>query len=195
MTYTRPAILALIIANLVPLLGVFAYGWNLYTLVMVYWSENILIGVFTLVKMAFVKKVGPVGKTKLYKTLLFCAVYGTFVVIHGSILSQLVFRSADRAFNFGIVFVLCILAFLLSHAVSMTTNFLMKRENEKISAFDLMFLPFVRVAPMHLVLLLAAIVVLAMVEGPGWRLSLFVLLKVFLDLASHFAEHTAMARR
>lgn len=194
MAYSRAAITALIAANLIPLAGVFASDWNLYTLVMLYWSENIVIGAYTVTKMALAKRVGPVGKTKLYKTLLFAASYGTFVVLHGSVLSRLVFGSADREFMFGIAFAAAFAGFVASHGVSLGTSFYRGREHEKLSAFDLMFLPYPRVAPTHIVLIVAAIILLRLDE-PRWMLAALVLLKILLDALFHVAEHSAVAKR
>ena len=38
------AIALLIVANLVPLVGVLCFGWDLTTLVALYWAENGVVG-------------------------------------------------------------------------------------------------------------------------------------------------------
>lgn len=43
----------LIAANLVPLLGVLLLGWSTFSIVFIYWCENVLIGVLNLLKMLF----------------------------------------------------------------------------------------------------------------------------------------------
>lgn len=40
----------LIIANLIPLVGVIFFGWNLFSILIAYWLENIVIGIFTVFK-------------------------------------------------------------------------------------------------------------------------------------------------
>lgn len=43
----------LIAANVLPLLGVLLLGWDTFALVMIYWCENVILGVINVLKMAF----------------------------------------------------------------------------------------------------------------------------------------------
>ena len=45
------AVAALIVANLVPLVGVLWFGWNVWTILIIYWLENGVVGVFNVLKM------------------------------------------------------------------------------------------------------------------------------------------------
>jgi 4-hydroxybenzoyl-CoA reductase subunit beta len=45
--------LALIAANLVPLAGVFLFGWEVFPLLLLFWFENVIIGFFNALKMLF----------------------------------------------------------------------------------------------------------------------------------------------
>jgi hypothetical protein len=49
---------ALIGANLVPLAGVLLFGWDLFSVMLVYWLENGVIGAFNVIKIAMAR--GPV---------------------------------------------------------------------------------------------------------------------------------------
>ena len=45
------AVVALIVANPVPLVGVLFLGWNVWMILIVYWLENGIVGVFNVLKM------------------------------------------------------------------------------------------------------------------------------------------------
>ena len=45
------ALVALIVANAIPLFGVLFLGWNVWTILIVYWLENGIVGVFNVLKM------------------------------------------------------------------------------------------------------------------------------------------------
>lgn len=47
----RASTLVLVLANLVPLIGVFALGWSAFNVVALYWMENLIIGLITILKM------------------------------------------------------------------------------------------------------------------------------------------------
>ncbi|MGA9779521.1 MAG: DUF6498-containing protein [Verrucomicrobiia bacterium] len=44
--WLRSAVIALVLANLVPVAGVFLFGWEIFPLMFLFWSENVIIGVF-----------------------------------------------------------------------------------------------------------------------------------------------------
>ena len=45
------AVVALVVANAIPLVGVLFFGWNVWTILIVYWLENGIVGVFNVLKM------------------------------------------------------------------------------------------------------------------------------------------------
>jgi uncharacterized membrane protein YphA (DoxX/SURF4 family) len=47
-----PSVIVLVVANLFPLYGVLYLGWDLYTLMVLYWMETGIIGVFAILEMA-----------------------------------------------------------------------------------------------------------------------------------------------
>jgi len=52
-----PAILALIVMNMIPLVGVLKFGWDAGTIVFLYWLENVVIGLLNIPKMPVVASV------------------------------------------------------------------------------------------------------------------------------------------
>ncbi len=98
------AAVTLVVANLIPLVGLFFLDWTLYTLAMLYWWECAFIGIWTVAKMGCASRVGPVGKTKAYKILLFLAHYCTAWVFYGAFLSTILFPEATRSLSRDVLF-------------------------------------------------------------------------------------------
>ncbi len=79
-------VVAAIALNLIPLIGVTFWGWSAFALIFLYWLENVVIGVRTLLSMAIsglvAREMNPFG------VLFFCAFftihYGIFCFGHGS---------------------------------------------------------------------------------------------------------------
>ena len=47
----KPSVIALIAANVSPLVGVLFLGWSVFAIMAVYWSENVIIGAINVLKM------------------------------------------------------------------------------------------------------------------------------------------------
>jgi hypothetical protein len=48
----RAALVLLVLVNLPPLAGVLAFHWDVAALVVLYWSKNLVIGLYNILKMA-----------------------------------------------------------------------------------------------------------------------------------------------
>jgi hypothetical protein len=49
--FSRPSVVALLAANVVPLLGALFLGWSTFAIVVLYWAENVIIGAINVLKM------------------------------------------------------------------------------------------------------------------------------------------------
>lgn len=49
----RPSSLVLILSNLIPLAGVFLFQWDILAILLLYWTESVIIGVLNVFKMIF----------------------------------------------------------------------------------------------------------------------------------------------
>jgi hypothetical protein len=67
----KPAlsIQALTVANLVPLFGVVFLGWDAAAIVLLYWIENLIIGLFNVLRMILVKVESPSKSEIIYDPL------------------------------------------------------------------------------------------------------------------------------
>ncbi|GAB5406926.1 MAG: hypothetical protein Aurels2KO_51570 [Aureliella sp.] len=102
----------LIASNFLPLFGVFAFGWQVFDIVLLYWIENVIIGAFNLVKIATCmpqpekdggkSNVPPAGAIvsgdqaiKLFLMPFFTFHYGLFCTVHGIFIVSLLGDELD----------------------------------------------------------------------------------------------------
>ena len=77
-------ILALLIANAIPLLGVLFLGWDAFAIVLLYWAENLVIGFYNVLKIAFARVERPSQHLgKFFFIPFFILHFGGFTAVHG----------------------------------------------------------------------------------------------------------------
>jgi hypothetical protein len=211
----------LIAVNLIPLFGVVFLGWGLFPIMVLYWLENGIIGLFNLPKIVLAS--APVGglpssvsggpdaaRPDLLLGLLgsgfllvfFAFHYGMFWAVHGIFVFVLFGRSEDPfsgtsdpfAMNIPAWWTLAAISLFLSHGVSFFTNFLGKREYLAVSPSEQMGQPYSRVIVLH-VTILAGGFLIAMLGTPVAALVLLVILKTAIDVRAHLKEHRKAERR
>jgi hypothetical protein len=80
------SIQALTVANLVPLFGVVFLDWDAAAIVLLYWLENLIIGLLNVLRMILVKVESPSKRfQKLFMIPFFCVHFGGFCAVqaHG----------------------------------------------------------------------------------------------------------------
>ncbi|TAK01859.1 MAG: hypothetical protein EPO36_04350 [Chloroflexota bacterium] len=87
---TATAVASLVGANLVPLVGVLFWGWDLWTILALYWAENGIVGLWNIAKI--LRAEGPVPASapaaarlisRAGVAMFFMVHYGIFWVVHG----------------------------------------------------------------------------------------------------------------
>ena len=81
----RPNVLITLIGNLIPAVCVLLFGWSVFALMILYWLENLIVGLFNLFRMMVEGATrGPQG---IVAAILACPFftfhYGMFCTIHG----------------------------------------------------------------------------------------------------------------
>ena len=204
---------SLLLANLLPLAGVYLWGWNLTDLLLLYWLENAVIGLYTVLAMLSARPAGQswwIGLAgKLFIVPFFVVHYGMFWLGHGIFL--VAFFGRDAASSAGSLpstllspltyvslqadlFTWPLALMLVSHGVSFVTNFLAAGEFRAVSAPQLMMRPYGRVIVLHVTIVLGGFLALALGPSLGVLL-LFVLLKIVVDVAAHLREVRKVAAR
>jgi len=182
--------LVLVAANLVPVAGVLLFDWDLGKLMVLFWAENGIIGLFNLLKMAVVARwavllTGPV----------FVGHFGAFMAVHFLFVYELFVSRATGADSSlaevgQYLFALwpALLALLLSHGLSFFHNFLGQHEYQGKGVRELMAEPYGRVAIMHITLIIGGGLSL-LLGAPDAALVLLVALKVAADMTAHRKQH------
>jgi len=202
-----PSVAALVVANLLPLYGLFVLKWDVFPLILLYWLENAIVGGFTVLKMLF--SAGPMPFRVAAKVLMvpfFIVHYGGFLVGHGAFVIVLFGgrepRGGDIVPAFGEVvelifdhgLIVPVVGLICSHGFSFAWNYLYKGEYKRTVVMQAQGTPYLRVIVLHLAILFGG--VLAMTLGsPLYALLLLVALKIGFDAYAHRRERTRAERR
>jgi hypothetical protein len=206
---SRPALAALVAANVVPLFGVVALGWGVYDVMLIYWLENGVVGAFTLLRMA---TAGRNPASVLFMGPFFTVHYGMFWLVHGVFVVTLFGPAGPfggtpdgpAASGPALPFALpiageiplvagagwALAALVLSHGVSFVQNWLMGGERDGVDPGALMPRPYGRVVVLHLTLIAGGFFVMAL-GAPVLALALMVALKIGVDAAAHLRSHAS----
>ena len=210
---TNIPLIALVAANLIPFWGVLFWGWDAFNIVLLYWSENIVVGFYNILKMVFAKVSHPAEHLgKLFMIPFFTIHYGGFCAGHGFFILML-FNKGDSSFMNNttwpcfFVFLQMLLnvikhayaimslemryamgALFLSHGISFVYNYLIKGEYAKVELNKLMGSPYARIVIMHLAVLFGAFLTMAL-GSPIGILIILVGLKTSLDVIFHMRQH------
>ena len=209
------AVVALVIANLIPLVGALWFGWNVWTILIIYWLENGVVGVVNVLKMLRAEGTDTSGATNwrvngrpaasMSRAALvpfFVVHYGMFWIGHGVFVLLLpVFGGIGSDGTAGpdmtagmsvgtILFAVVVLA--ISHGVSYRFNFLGNREYRRVSPQGQMFAPYGRLVILHITIIVGAMAI-SMTGAPAAALAVLVALKIVLDVGFHLAEHRKAA--
>ena len=187
-----PSVLALLAANSIPIFGVLLFGWELFPLIFVYWLENAVIGMFTILKILSSNGRNP-WKRKIIFVLFFLGHYSVFWIVHGVFVIEL-FGARGSTILQTYQFIVqngpqyTLLALVLSHGYSFAYNYIRQGENKNVTLRGLMFAPYRRVIVLHALVLFGGIII--MILGLS-RIGLLILalIKIAADLYAHGCEH------
>lgn len=213
-------VISLLIANAIPLWGVLFLGWDAFYIVLLYWAENLVIGFYNVLKIAFAAAPNPIAHLgKLFLIPFFIIHYGGFTAIHGFFVLALFHKEGQGPSMDGmnwpcfLVFVqilfnvskymysvvptqvkLVVLALFLSHGVSFVQNYLLKGEYKTAKPNELMGSPYRRVFVMHISIIAGGFLTMA-IGSPAPLLVVLVILKTILDVNLHNREHKKAAAK
>ncbi len=196
-----PSALALVAANLVPLAGVLFFGWSVFSTLLLFWVENVIVGAFNVLRMLVAQpQIPAMWAAKLFMIPFFTFHYGMFVTVHGLFVLTLfgggfTGRGLPTAATFAHAVQVAGVApavwgLALSHGVSFAFNYIGTGQYKSALVPALMFRPYGRVMVLHIVILGGGFLV-TMLGSPLIPLALLVVLKTGLDLFSHLREHVA----
>jgi hypothetical protein len=200
------AVAALLVANAFPLLGVLFLGWNVWTILTIYWLENGVVGIFNVLKMARVEGpdaagAAPSGAAKATMIPFFVMHYGMFWVVHGIFVLTLpqfqafggegVGSGSDTGFlSDPLAIAIVLIGLFISHGVSYRLNFIGRGEYRRTTVAKQMGAPYGRLVVLHITILFGGMAI-AFSGAPAAAVVVLVVLKTALDLGLHLTEHRA----
>jgi|SRR3989344_7394247 len=179
----------LISSNILTIILAITQNWSLGILLWIYWFQSIIIGILNVFKILVLKNfstenfkineqnVSPNNRTKIFVALFFAFHYGFFHFIYSIFLTLILTVSLIDSK----IILLTALIFLINHSFSFFSN--LKNDRNK-NIGQVMFFPYIRIIPMHLIILLGFFI-----GNSLFGLILFLLLKTLADLITHNIEH------
>ncbi len=184
-----PSVLALILVNVLPIIGVLLLDWTIAEVILLYWSESAVIGIFNLFKMWLIDP-----WASLIAAPFFTLHYGGFMAGHLLLVYGFVLPDEGLAKDFWesgnavSPLTLSFLALFVSHGVSFFANFIGRIEYLDRDIREQMGKAYGRILIMQCSLLLGGVLAGAF-DSALPILLLLILLKTLTDLRAHLLEH------
>jgi len=199
LTLTSASVLALIIANLVPVAGTIFLGWSLSDVMVLYWAESAVIGLFNIAKIIVIGRWAA-----LLAAPFFMGHFGGFMAVHFLFIYTFFVKGLDGMNSgagdlaeVGLLFVSlwpALAALFASHAWSFFSNFMGRGEYRRRTVKDQMSEPYSRIIFMHMVLIIGG--GLSMMLGQAVPVLIGVIaLKIVFDVKAHLKEHASAGKR
>lgn len=183
--------ISLIVSNIIVIILAIVQGWDVATVLWVYWMQSIIIGFFQFLRILSLKNfstenftinnqpVSPTLQTKTFTAFFFLFHYGFSHFIYAIFIFN--FFKSTKAFDFTYLF-LGGLVFFINHFFSYYHNRIIDQQKTP-NIGTLMFAPYARIIPMHLVIVLGAFF------ANQIQLFFFLGLKTAADLLTHIYKH------
>lgn len=195
----RPSVLVLVAANLFFIVGVFLWGWDVFLLLVLYWMENLVIGLYTVLKFLLVSRRNASWAVKSSATLFFCVHYGLFTLVHGmfvfvvfggDIISESSSSDIVSIWQMVVDYQLpwAALALFISHGISFFYNYIGAGEYKRSNLNDLMQQPYGRVVILHLAIIFGGFLI-ALLGSPAAGLIILIIAKTVMDIRAHLQQH------
>jgi len=189
---------SLLLLNAVPLYGVLAWGWQSFDLIFLYWLENVIIGVFAILRFLVRPNWQEKEKRRAFFTVPFFVIhYGLFCFAHGTLVMNLFGDSvlgqiAEQSIPTVIPVVLemrnlwwAVIALAVLQLLDWIRDARQREDGEQVSRSDavreLMVAPYERIIVMHFALILSALA-LSNLGEPVVGLVVFVAVKTAFDI-------------
>lgn len=190
----RWTIAAILIGNLIPVFGVAFLGWDAAQILILYWAENIIVGVLTLPRILAARggrnQPGQPPSNPLAVGCFFSVHYGVFCIGHLVFAMMLAgdFVEADGLGGdvwshtlYSPAFLWAVLGVAVVHLVMQIRDWWMVRAwRDAVPTLE-MFRPYGRIFVLHLTVLAGAWLMLTL-HAPAWTILLLCLGKAVLEL-------------
>ena len=199
--YLAKSTLMLIAGNLVLLAFALTLHWSLFDMLVCFWTENVVIGIYTMVKILFAQKSAdfdvPTRLRKITAMLLFALHYFAFCLLFFTVIVY-VFNPMEwyETAGFHVAFTIdwyviipAVIVALVQHGASFKLNFLDKKEFNIMTISDLAKSPYKRVLLVLMAVLCVGLLMRFMLAISVVAMVLFYLIKTIIDARRHVHEH------
>lgn len=180
-----PSAALLLFSNFLPLVGVILWEWSPFIILLLYWLENVAVGVTTALKIFLCQggdmkeRAGTGGFFALHYGI-FTLVHGVFVFALGGFLGKQYYGGKIWENNWWLLGLTAI-SLVGSHAFDFIYDYLWEGRGRQLSPNQLMWRPYPRMLVLHVTIVLG--VFLAMAIGGSWPvIALLVVLKTVVDV-------------
>ncbi len=184
-----PSLWLLLVSNIVTIYFAIIEHWNPATVLLIYWFQSVIIGLFNFVRILELKEfstegfgfngrpAAPTSTTRYFSAFFFLFHYGIFHLIYLAFIMTDTFGEKPSASELRYILFTALL-FFVTHLFSYI--FYRYRDTQKQNIGSVMARPYARIIPMHLTLIFGAF---------GGVLPLFLVLKTLADVIMHIVEH------
>ena len=196
-----------LITNTIPIIGVLFWEWSALMVLLLYWLETAVIGLFNVFKMwratgnystdknnkLIPGLIRPITKPEhLILPAFFVVHYSMFLFGHLAFLNFLgIFIGQPIYFGYGIL--LTLIPFLYTQTLEYRNGYLANKTYGKVPIAKLMFLPYRRIFVMHATIIVGAAPIMFAANFFPPITVLLVLLKIFIDFKSQAGEDKLLA--
>ena len=197
----RISMALLVAANLLPLVGVLLWDWDVFFLLLLFWCENVIIGLFGIARIIVS---GTTENTfeGLFLPVFFLVHYGGFMFGHFMVLFGMYSSWGEEMGNvavpadyYGMVVEnlnwVALVALFVSHGWSFVENFMGNQEHDNLTPNQAMALPYRRMMITHVALILGGFLLMETGQPLG-GLILLILMKIAMDVTFHRKEHNRL---
>jgi len=217
--FRRPSVIALIAANLFPLIGVVFWHWDAFYVVLLYWAENLIVGFYTILKIFFAKAEHPVERLlRIFPAAFFVLHYGGFCGGHGLFILFLFGNKefnpfpGDNAWPCLLIFLqllinvirqlltvlprdmlLILTGLFISHGIGFVNNYLLNGEYLTAKTKNIMGEPYPRIVVLHIAIIFGAFLTMAL-DSPIALLVVLIILKTAFELSWHLKHRSIIQK-
>ena len=186
-----------------PVAGVVFLGWSVFSIMLLFWLENIIVGLLNIPRIIFALGGDRSGNSNVFQRIFTAAFfafhYGMFTFVHGMFVFNMFGGEQYDQPSIPLVWDLitkqhlywAVLALFISHFISLVMNYFMLGEYETVTTKEMMKKPYGRIVILHLGIIFGGIV-LDILTAPLAGLVILLLIKIVFDVHSHAREHNEM---
>ena len=183
--------LPLVFVNCVPMIGVLFLDWEILPLMLLFWSENIVVGIMAVLR---VLAATVETNTKILLVPFFILHFGGFTMIHGALItalfdtSKVSYGGTSIVDRLGFSFWLAVFLLFMGHLYIYMSQYIGEKQYQRTNPIMLMIEPYQRV-----VLMQAGVFVLALavqvLHMPVMAMAAVVVAKIALDIRAQQSQY------